>query len=88
MVQIFALNSFKLILLCMFEAELLLSVLSYYVVIYFFLTSVRVFLRQLVLSCPPEYYESLLCPLLGPLFAYMQQVRLTILPLLLHSLYY
>uniref|UniRef100_A0A8C4GDK6 Importin N-terminal domain-containing protein n=1 Tax=Dicentrarchus labrax TaxID=13489 RepID=A0A8C4GDK6_DICLA len=33
----------------------------------------RVFLRQLVLSCPQEYYDSLLCPLLGPLFAYMQQ---------------
>ncbi|KAK5854052.1 hypothetical protein PBY51_015155 [Eleginops maclovinus] len=29
--------------------------------------------RQLVLSCPQEYYNSLLCPLLGPLFAYMQQ---------------
>uniref|UniRef100_A0A671YN45 Exportin-5 n=1 Tax=Sparus aurata TaxID=8175 RepID=A0A671YN45_SPAAU len=36
----------------------------------------RVFLRQLVLSCPQEYYDSLLCPLLGPLFAYMQQVRI------------
>uniref|UniRef100_A0AAQ5YGZ7 Exportin-5 n=1 Tax=Amphiprion ocellaris TaxID=80972 RepID=A0AAQ5YGZ7_AMPOC len=36
---------------------------------------VRLFLRQLVLSCPQEYYESLLCPLLGPLFAYMMQVR-------------
>uniref|UniRef100_A0A8D3DNU2 Exportin-5 n=1 Tax=Scophthalmus maximus TaxID=52904 RepID=A0A8D3DNU2_SCOMX len=34
---------------------------------------VRVFVRQLVLSCPQEYYNSLLCPLLGPLFAYMQQ---------------
>ncbi|XP_068424542.1 exportin-5 isoform X2 [Clinocottus analis] len=34
---------------------------------------IRVFLRQLVLACPPEYYNSLLCPLLGPLFAYMQQ---------------
>ncbi|XP_034008440.1 exportin-5 [Trematomus bernacchii] len=34
---------------------------------------IRVFLRQLVLSCPQEYYNSLLCPLLGPLFAYMQQ---------------
>uniref|UniRef100_A0A4W6DUF1 Exportin-5 n=1 Tax=Lates calcarifer TaxID=8187 RepID=A0A4W6DUF1_LATCA len=34
---------------------------------------VRVFLRQLVLSCPQEYYDSLLCPLLGPLFTYMQQ---------------
>ncbi|CAB1338502.1 unnamed protein product [Coregonus sp. 'balchen'] len=29
--------------------------------------------NQLVLSCPPEYYDSLLCPLLGPLFAYMLQ---------------
>uniref|UniRef100_A0A3Q1GLS1 Exportin 5 n=1 Tax=Acanthochromis polyacanthus TaxID=80966 RepID=A0A3Q1GLS1_9TELE len=29
----------------------------------------------LVLSCPQEYYDSLLCPLLGPLFAYMMQVR-------------
>uniref|UniRef100_A0AAQ4NWE2 Exportin-5 n=1 Tax=Gasterosteus aculeatus aculeatus TaxID=481459 RepID=A0AAQ4NWE2_GASAC len=35
----------------------------------------RVFVRQLVLSCPQEYFNSLLCPLLGPLFAYMQQVR-------------
>ncbi|XP_071336660.1 exportin-5 [Trachinotus anak] len=34
---------------------------------------IRLFLRQLVLSCPQEYHESLLCPLLGPLFAYMQQ---------------
>ncbi|XP_059215577.1 exportin-5 [Centropristis striata] len=34
---------------------------------------IRVFLRQLVLSCPQEYYNSLLCPLLGPLFAYMLQ---------------
>ncbi|XP_036402573.1 exportin-5 [Megalops cyprinoides] len=33
----------------------------------------RVFMKQLVLSCPQEYYESLLCPLLGPLFAYMLQ---------------
>ncbi|XP_064806244.1 exportin-5-like [Oncorhynchus masou masou] len=33
----------------------------------------RVFLKQLVLSCPQEYYDSLLCPLLGPLFAYMLQ---------------
>uniref|UniRef100_A0A3B4Y9U3 Exportin-5 n=1 Tax=Seriola lalandi dorsalis TaxID=1841481 RepID=A0A3B4Y9U3_SERLL len=37
---------------------------------------VRVFLRQLVQSCPQEYHDSLLCPLLGPLFAYMQQVRI------------
>ncbi|XP_070772253.1 exportin-5 [Enoplosus armatus] len=34
---------------------------------------IRVFLRQLVLSCPQEYYNSLLCPLLGPLFTYMLQ---------------
>ncbi|XP_037322098.2 exportin-5 [Pungitius pungitius] len=34
---------------------------------------IRVFVRQLVLSCPQEYYNSLLCPLLGPLLAYMQQ---------------
>uniref|UniRef100_A0A8C4ZEX0 Importin N-terminal domain-containing protein n=1 Tax=Gadus morhua TaxID=8049 RepID=A0A8C4ZEX0_GADMO len=27
----------------------------------------------LVLSCPQEYYESLLCPLVGPLFTYMLQ---------------
>uniref|UniRef100_A0AAX7UMB4 Importin N-terminal domain-containing protein n=1 Tax=Astatotilapia calliptera TaxID=8154 RepID=A0AAX7UMB4_ASTCA len=31
----------------------------------------------LVLSCPQEYYESLLCPLLGPLFGYMLQVRIS-----------
>ncbi|KAM7385564.1 hypothetical protein PAMP_001643 [Pampus punctatissimus] len=37
------------------------------------LTAVRVFLRQLVLSCPQEYYDVLLCPLLSPLFAYMLQ---------------
>lgn len=29
----------------------------------------------MVLSCPQEYYESVLCPLLGPMFAYMLQVR-------------
>ncbi|XP_070696536.1 exportin-5 [Pempheris klunzingeri] len=34
---------------------------------------IRVFMRQLLLSCPQEYYNSLLCPLLGPLFAYMLQ---------------
>ncbi|XP_066552566.1 exportin-5 isoform X2 [Amia ocellicauda] len=33
----------------------------------------RVFMKQLVLSCPTEYYDSLLCPLLGPLFSYMLQ---------------
>ncbi|TMS04334.1 Exportin-5 [Larimichthys crocea] len=34
---------------------------------------IRLFVRQLVLSCPQEYYDSLLCPLLGPLFTYMMQ---------------
>ncbi|XP_055018954.1 exportin-5 [Boleophthalmus pectinirostris] len=34
---------------------------------------IRVFMAKLVQSCPPEYYESLLCPLLGPLFTYMLQ---------------
>lgn len=29
----------------------------------------------MVLSCPQEYYDSVLCPLLGPMFAYMLQVR-------------
>ncbi|KAJ0067114.1 hypothetical protein NL108_012836, partial [Boleophthalmus pectinirostris] len=43
----------------------------------FSLTSSRVFMAKLVQSCPPEYYESLLCPLLGPLFTYMLQVRIT-----------
>uniref|UniRef100_A0A3B5M0D3 Exportin-5 n=1 Tax=Xiphophorus couchianus TaxID=32473 RepID=A0A3B5M0D3_9TELE len=32
---------------------------------------VRLFLKQLVISCPPEYHDSLLRPLLGPLFTYM-----------------
>ncbi|XP_014069910.1 exportin-5 [Salmo salar] len=36
-------------------------------------TMLRVFLKQLVVSCPQECYNSLLCPLLGPLFAYMLQ---------------
>nr|XP_057920623.1 exportin-5 [Doryrhamphus excisus] len=34
---------------------------------------IRLFLRQMVLSCPVEYHESLLCPLLGPLFNYILQ---------------
>ncbi|XP_014907853.1 exportin-5 [Poecilia latipinna] len=34
---------------------------------------IRLFLKQLVISCPPEYHDSLLRPLLGPLFTYMQQ---------------
>ncbi|XP_063161472.1 exportin-5 [Candoia aspera] len=32
----------------------------------------RVFVKPLVLSCPPEHYESLICPILGPLFTYLQ----------------
>ncbi|XP_012736066.2 exportin-5 [Fundulus heteroclitus] len=34
---------------------------------------IRLFLKQLVLYCPPEYHDSLLRPLLGPLFTYMLQ---------------
>eukprot|EP00066_Takifugu_rubripes_P012337 XP_011601603.1 PREDICTED: exportin-5 isoform X2 [Takifugu rubripes] len=34
---------------------------------------IRLFLKQMVLSCPQEYYDSVLCPLLGPMFAYMLQ---------------
>ncbi|XP_076017062.1 exportin-5 isoform X2 [Genypterus blacodes] len=34
---------------------------------------IRLFVKQLVLSCPLEYYDSLICPLLGPLFTYMLQ---------------
>ncbi|KAM4692893.1 exportin-5 isoform 2-T2 [Discoglossus pictus] len=33
----------------------------------------RLFVRPLVLSCPPEQYESLLCPILGPLITYLHQ---------------
>ncbi|XP_057704373.1 exportin-5 [Corythoichthys intestinalis] len=33
----------------------------------------RIFLRQMVLSCPAEYYDSLLCPLLGPIFSFILQ---------------
>uniref|UniRef100_A0A8D2J1T0 Exportin-5 n=1 Tax=Varanus komodoensis TaxID=61221 RepID=A0A8D2J1T0_VARKO len=35
----------------------------------------RVFVKPLVLSCPPEHYESLLCPILGPLFTYLHMVK-------------
>ncbi|XP_054833236.1 exportin-5 isoform X2 [Eublepharis macularius] len=31
----------------------------------------RVFVKPLVLSCPPEHYETLICPILGPLFTYL-----------------
>ncbi|XP_027030360.1 exportin-5 [Tachysurus fulvidraco] len=33
----------------------------------------RVFLKPLVTSCPREYYESLLCPVLGLLFSHLLQ---------------
>ncbi|NWX23534.1 XPO5 protein, partial [Aegotheles bennettii] len=36
----------------------------------------RVFVKPLVLSCPPEYYKTLVCPMLGPLFTYLH-VRLS-----------
>ncbi|XP_043399397.1 exportin-5 isoform X5 [Chelonia mydas] len=36
----------------------------------------RVFVKPLVLSCPSEHYETLLCPMLGPLFTYLH-VRLS-----------
>uniref|UniRef100_A0A7M4F192 Exportin-5 n=1 Tax=Crocodylus porosus TaxID=8502 RepID=A0A7M4F192_CROPO len=36
----------------------------------------RVFVKPLVLSCPAEYYETLVCPILGPLFTYLH-VRLS-----------
>ncbi|XP_068597199.1 exportin-5 [Brachionichthys hirsutus] len=32
---------------------------------------IRLLLKQLVLSCPPEHYDRVLCPLLDHLFAYM-----------------
>ncbi|XP_015276977.1 PREDICTED: exportin-5 [Gekko japonicus] len=31
----------------------------------------RVFVKSLVLSCPPEHYETLICPILEPLFTYL-----------------
>ncbi|XP_019715462.1 exportin-5 [Hippocampus comes] len=34
---------------------------------------IRLFLKQMVLSCPAEYNDSVLCPLLGPLFSYILQ---------------
>ncbi|XP_043916295.1 exportin-5 isoform X2 [Protopterus annectens] len=33
----------------------------------------RVFVKPLVLSCPPEYYEEVLCPILGPLFSFLKE---------------
>ncbi|XP_008123488.1 exportin-5 [Anolis carolinensis] len=32
----------------------------------------RVFVKPLVISCSSEHYESLICPILGPLFTYLQ----------------
>ncbi|XP_049592535.1 exportin-5 [Syngnathus scovelli] len=34
---------------------------------------IRFFLKQMVVSCPAKYNDSLLCPLLGPLFNYVLQ---------------
>lgn len=51
--------------------------ISCFIYVYVFLDKyVRLFLKPLVLSCPPEYYDSLLRPLLGPLFTYMMQVTI------------
>ncbi|KAL2306176.1 hypothetical protein Nmel_004088 [Mimus melanotis] len=36
----------------------------------------RVFVKPLVLSCPSEYYETLVCPMLGPLFTYLHMLLL------------
>uniref|UniRef100_H3AUW1 Exportin-5 n=1 Tax=Latimeria chalumnae TaxID=7897 RepID=H3AUW1_LATCH len=36
--------------------------------------SARVFVKPLVLACPAEYCETLICPILGPLFTYLQQM--------------
>ncbi|XP_051775267.1 exportin-5 [Erpetoichthys calabaricus] len=33
----------------------------------------RVFLKLLVVSCPAEYYDSLICPILRPLFSFLLQ---------------
>ena len=37
--------------------------------------SLRVFMKPLVMSCPPEYHDSLLCPLLSLLFSHLLQVK-------------
>ncbi|XP_028903292.1 exportin-5 [Ornithorhynchus anatinus] len=34
-------------------------------------TLLRVFVKPLVLFCPPEHYETLMSPILGPLFTYL-----------------
>ncbi|XP_072526309.1 exportin-5 [Salminus brasiliensis] len=33
----------------------------------------RMFMKPLVMSCPPDYYDSVLCPVLGILFAHLLQ---------------
>ncbi|OCT77469.1 exportin-5 isoform X2 [Xenopus laevis] len=33
----------------------------------------RVFVKPFIISCPPEKYESLVCPILGPLLVYLHQ---------------
>ncbi|KAM4041690.1 exportin-5 [Anomaloglossus baeobatrachus] len=33
----------------------------------------RLFVKPLILSCPPDKYESLLCPILGPLLSFLHQ---------------
>ncbi|KAG8430021.1 hypothetical protein GDO86_018630, partial [Hymenochirus boettgeri] len=33
----------------------------------------RVFVKPFILSCPPEKYESLICPIFGPLLTYLHQ---------------
>lgn len=32
-------------------------------------------MKPLVLFCPPEHYEALVSPILGPLFTYLHMVR-------------
>uniref|UniRef100_A0A9J7Y2M3 Importin N-terminal domain-containing protein n=1 Tax=Cyprinus carpio carpio TaxID=630221 RepID=A0A9J7Y2M3_CYPCA len=42
---------------------------------------------QLVMSCPYDYHDSLLCPLLGPLFAHLlQDIYMTLLAICFNSL--
>ncbi|XP_040207688.1 exportin-5 isoform X2 [Rana temporaria] len=33
----------------------------------------RLFMKPFILSCPPERYESLLCPIMGPLLTFLHQ---------------
>ncbi|XP_072266143.1 exportin-5-like [Pyxicephalus adspersus] len=36
-------------------------------------TMLRLFVKPLILSCPPEKYESLICPIMGPLLNFLHQ---------------